>query len=129
MRRKVAAVLAVGALAIGMLAMASPASANEGDHGRCDEDDPNYILGSPTNDLLHGTLDSDLIIAFAGNDRLVGRGCPDTLRGGRGDDRLNGVEVFTFPAADVLRGGPGFDRCIGDLLDNFVSCEDVEVVV
>ena len=131
MRKRLAAVFAVATLCLAGLALTAPAAAANEDHdyGYCNEDDPNFILGSPQVDLLHGTTRSDLIIGFGSNDRLVGRGCPDILRGGRGDDRLNGVEVFTEPTRDFLRGGPGFDRCIGDLLDVFVSCEDSEVVV
>jgi Ca2+-binding RTX toxin-like protein len=121
MRKRLAAVFAVAALAVGTMAMAAPAAHADEDH--CDWD-VTTILGTPQNDVLNGTLCRDLILGFNGDDVLRGKQGEDVLRGGRGNDRVIGVDTF-FPESDQVGGGPGFDTCIGDILDNFLNCEVV----
>jgi Tol biopolymer transport system component len=63
-----------------------------------------FIVGSPANDRIRGTVGNDRIIAAAGNDRIWVR-----------DDRR-----------DVVNCGAGLDRVIADRLDRLTGCEDVE---
>ncbi|GAB5469822.1 MAG: hypothetical protein Kilf2KO_28520 [Rhodospirillales bacterium] len=62
------------------------------------------IEGSPGDDELIGTAESELIAGLDGNDTLYGLAGNDTLSGGAGDDSL-----FGGPGADVLSGGDGLD--------------------
>jgi hypothetical protein len=124
MRKRLAAVFAAAALMLGGLALAAPAaSASE---GWCPHpwEPQNTIVGSRGNDVLNGTLCTDIIFGLAGNDTIRGKQGEDVLRGGRDNDRVIGVDTF-YPEADHVSGGAGFDTCIGDILDSFFSCEVV----
>jgi hypothetical protein len=127
MRKRLAAVFAVAALAVGTMAMAAPAAHADDDPGPgfCHPwEPPNTIVGTMQNDVLNGSLCNDIIFGLNGDDVLRGKQGTDVLRGGRGNDRVIGVDTF-FPEADHVAGGPGFDTCIGDILDNFFNCEVV----
>ena len=90
---------------------------------------PNFIPGTPDNDLLVGTRHNDFILARRGNDVLVGWQGNDILRGGGGDDTLRDWRPAgpgqNHSGHDLFRGGPGNDRCIGDAGDEFRGCEDI----
>ena len=75
---------------------------------------PNFIVGTPGNDLLVGTKHRDFIVGRRGDDRLIGRKQNDVLLGGPGDDILRAATPLGHSGRDVLRGGLGTDRCIGD---------------
>jgi Ca2+-binding RTX toxin-like protein len=100
----------------------------------CDELEPT-IIGTPGDDILHGTDGPDVIVGLDGNDtlhggtgadrlcgnngddilhgdgggdRLIGNAGNDTLDGGGGDDALHGGE-----GNDTLNGGRGDDELFG----------------
>jgi len=118
-----ATALAAGA---GVVAAGS-ASANEDNHHpwepRCarDLDDFNLISGSRDADFLVGTDWSDWIRGRGGDDVITGKDCNDILSGNRGNDRIRAVDNFR----DQVNGGRGTDVCVGDIFDNFTSCETV----
>jgi Ca2+-binding RTX toxin-like protein len=101
------------------LGTSGSASANEGHGDHCD-DGYNLVVGSRYADVLPGSDCDDVILAFAGNDRVVAKDGDDIVRGGRGDDVL-----FAGEGDDFIRGGTGYDRCVGDVDDQFVNCEEV----
>jgi uncharacterized repeat protein (TIGR01451 family) len=77
------------------------------------------IIGTPGDDLLHGTVKADVICGLGGNDTLSGENGDDTLLGGSGNDSLlgaNGRDVLNGDAGDdTLRGGNGKDSLTGGL--------------
>ena len=78
-----------------------------------------YIVGSDSDDVLRGDLnsrnsqvgigDDDIIFGGAGNDRIGGKGGNDILNGESGDDQIWGDD-----GDDILRGGLGNDTLTGD---------------
>jgi len=67
------------------------------------------IVGDAQNNQLVGANGiSDNIRGGAGNDTLLGLGCPDLLLGEQGNDTLDGGE-----ASDTLDGGAGRDLLVG----------------
>ncbi|MEQ3745086.1 MAG: calcium-binding protein [Henriciella sp.] len=62
------------------------------------------ITGSLFNDDLYADDQDNVIIAWAGNDKLFGRDGDDVLRGEDGNDKLDGGA-----GADTLDGGDGTD--------------------
>jgi len=117
--------LGATALATGVgVLTAGSASANEHHpYPRCsgDLEDLNLISGTIFDDFLVGTEGDDWIRGRAGNDRINGQDCNDILSGNGGNDRINGVDNYR----DYINGGRGTDRCVGDIFDNFTSCEVV----
>lgn len=75
------------------------------------------FLGTPGDNVLHGTDVADVIRARGGDDRLFGAAEADVLHGDLGDDRLNGGrghdELHGGPGDDTLVGGFGRDRLFG----------------
>jgi Tol biopolymer transport system component len=78
------------------------------------------IVGTPGDDVLHGTDLADVLDGLAGNDRLVARDpgyVGDTLLGGPGNDVLVGdyrIDIVSGGSGDdVLRGGPSGDQLVG----------------
>ena len=78
---------------------------------------PNRILGTPGDDVLSGTVNTDLILALPGDDVLSGGLNADSLLGGEGNDILNGDRgddlLVGGPGDDILNGGLGRDILIG----------------
>jgi Ca2+-binding RTX toxin-like protein len=78
----------------------------------------------PVDELLTGTVKSDLIQGFDGNDTLDGKGGTDTLAGGTGDDVYmlpNGASTF------IENAGEGTDTIIG--IGSFVLPKNIENLV
>lgn len=77
-------------------------------------------LADPGPDGQHGegdTLSSiEEVTGGSGDDRLEGRGSPNSLHGGPGDDRLEG-----HGATDTLYGGPGRDVLLGQYGDDYLD--------
>ena len=67
------------------------------------------ILGTDGDDVIVGTPERDVIIAFAGNDVIRGKGGSDVICAGSGDDR-----VFGGGGHDAIFGGRGDDRISGN---------------
>lgn len=65
--------------------------------------------GNPSRNQINGTVNTDRLIGFAGNDRLNGFGCRDRIDGGLGNDSLVGGN-----GRDILKGQQGNDRLQGD---------------
>jgi Ca2+-binding RTX toxin-like protein len=89
--------------------------------------EPNFIIGTPGNDILPGTRHRDFIIGRRGDDRLIGRAQTDVLLGGPGRDILRAATPLGHSGRDVLRGGLGIDRCVGDSGDTFRGCETIVI--
>jgi hypothetical protein len=82
------------------------------------KDDPRtQVVGSGSDDTLHGTAERDVICGLGGDDILNGFGRADVLLGGEGRDRLRGQQGADLlrgeDSADQLRGGGGPDRLDG----------------
>jgi Ca2+-binding RTX toxin-like protein len=67
------------------------------------------ICAGPGNDTLRGGRGIDKIAGGGGNDRIFGGKGPDRLEGGRGHDLIDGEQ-----GSDRIVGGPGDDRLHGD---------------
>ncbi len=141
------AILAIAATSI---AMATTASASEGDlppgaQDRADRaeqlcGDPalaaalgfNVVVGSGVfsgtalDDLILGSNLPDTITAGPGDDIVCAFDGDDRVDGGRGDDVLLGMEGNDWlrgrAGDDVLVGGPGADLCDGGAGLDAVSC-------
>ncbi|NJP11330.1 MAG: alkaline phosphatase [Leptolyngbyaceae cyanobacterium RU_5_1] len=76
---------------------------------------PTYAGGGRADEVLEGTDNNDVLVAFAGDDQLVDAAGDDSLYGGDGNDTLIGGEGYNFLAggagADVfvLSSEPGYD--------------------
>jgi Ca2+-binding RTX toxin-like protein len=72
-----------------------------------------HIVGTPGDDVIHGTDRADTIYGGPGNDIIYGHGGDDLIFGGPGDDILYGGAgndiLHGGPGNDVLHGGPGHD--------------------
>jgi Ca2+-binding RTX toxin-like protein len=66
-------------------------------------------------DVIHGTINSDVLDGGAGNDTIYGYNNDDTLIGGVGNDLLNGGA-----SNDLLIGGAGNDTLDGDAASDTV---------
>jgi Ca2+-binding RTX toxin-like protein len=71
---------------------------------------PNFLVGTPLNDIING---------FGGNDTLNGLGGNDVLNGGSGNDVLIGGFGH-----DVLNGGTGADRMAGGFGDDLYRIDN-----
>ena len=71
-----------------------------------------------SNDLLHGTVEVDIVRAGGGNDVLFGAAGDDLLDGEDGNDTLNGGsgndDLRGGEGDDYLAGGAGNDTIVGD---------------
>lgn len=65
------------------------------------------LFGDDENNWLDGGNARDILIAYAGNDHLLGGNGKDELDGGDGDDILNGGR-----GKDILTGGAGNDTFV-----------------
>ena len=79
---------------------------------RCNERVPT-IVGTPGDDVLHGTDGPDVIVGLAGDDQIFGYDGADYLCGNEGDDVLNGGA-----GSDWLLGSSGDDTLRGDAGDD-----------
>lgn len=72
-----------------------------------------WVVGTPGDDVIVGTVDPDRIDGGAGNDTICGLDHRDHLVGGAGDDRLFGGLDDYYPDddlwGDVVEPGPGDD--------------------
>jgi Ca2+-binding RTX toxin-like protein len=68
----------------------------------------NIFLGTPEDDTIVGTSDSDVINAGDGDDLICGRDGDDVINAEGGDDR-----VYGGAGNDILNGGPGENRLRG----------------
>lgn len=73
-----------------------------------------WVVGTPGDDVIVGTDETDRIDGGAGNDTICGLGSDDHIVGGAGDDRLFGGLDEYFPDddywGDVIEPGPGDDH-------------------
>ncbi len=83
------------------------------------------IVGSNSDDEIHGSKGHDKIYGRDGNDILNGDEGNDLLYGGDGDDVLNGGEgndkLYGDRGNDTLNGGKGNDTIIDSHGDNIVN--------
>jgi Ca2+-binding RTX toxin-like protein len=102
--RRIATVLAMGALLVALTASGAFAAA---------------FKGTPANDVLQGTPAMDSLNGYAGNDTLYGKGGNDALNGGLGDDK-----IFPGPGSDRVAATPGADyvNVAGDAAKDAVYC-------
>ena len=77
------------------------------ERGGGDDDEYNFIVGTPGNDKLVGTEADDVLVGLEGN---------DTLRGEAGDDYF--VVEGTGQGIDRFIGGDGLDMLVGDEEDD-----------
>lgn len=133
--RSVLCLIGGGSLLLGILA--SPASADESNQGRCVSElaragligrdfnpgKANFIVGTEGDDVFDSmvTDDVDVICGFGGNDRILILDAGDVFLGGDGDDIADNVSPgATFFGGEgndlvasnfgVVNGGPGNDR-------------------
>jgi Ca2+-binding RTX toxin-like protein len=74
------------------------------------------IVGTPGDDLIHGTDKPDVIVALAGDDTIYAGLGNDLVCAGPGDDLVHGGR-----GNDLIDGGSGSDRVFGDLGDDKVT--------
>lgn len=119
MKRKMARVVAVGALMVALFATAAYAATITCDGGPCSGTNNNdQITGSTGRDQIDAMGGADNVKAAEQNDTVYGRGAGDTIEGGADDDTLYGgraqdtVEDVVPPNnndTDTLYGGKGDD--------------------
>lgn len=105
MKRRMAQVVAVGALLVTATAGAGVAAETPGaDSSR----DAKSTVPTSGNDQIRGTMKADVIAALAGNDVVQALAGDDTVRGDDGNDVLIGAG-----GNDTLSGGRGYDKLVG----------------
>lgn len=67
-----------------------------------------FLRGGKENDLIHGTIMGDLILAFRGDDTIEAGDGHDIVFAGRGNDLIYGMD-----GNDLLVGGAGDDTLVG----------------
>lgn len=86
---------------------------NEGNSGTIGD----HVIGSPGDDVIHGTPGDDHIAGGAGDDVIFGHDGDDLLDGGSGNDELHGGlgddTLLGGSGHDELHGGPGNDDLLG----------------
>ncbi len=86
------------------------------------------LVGSASNDTIHGRDGSDIIDGGAGNDGLWGDIGSDILRGGANQDELHGGDGADWlegeTGNDPFSGVAGIDRIYGDGGDDIVLAGD-----
>jgi Ca2+-binding RTX toxin-like protein len=108
MRRRVALVLTVMALALLLASGAAWAVTKVGTNG------PDTLRGTNGSDTLIGRGGSDLMLAFGGFDTLAGGPGNDEMLGGSHTRPFGGSKVMTGgPGDDFLGGGLGVDTLAG----------------
>lgn len=95
--------------------------------------DIEHLAGSLHHDTLEGDNLANILIGYAGNDRLIGQGGNDTIYAGQGDDKLFGDagadKLFGEAGQDVLHGGAGNDSLFGgDDADTAYAGDDADIV-
>lgn len=79
-------------------------------------------VGTPANDRVQGSVNSDVIRGLGGDDTLLGGKGADRLSGGDGSDRLRGGlgrdRLRGGSGADTLKGNGGGDRLVGGADDD-----------
>ncbi len=155
MKRRMARVVAVGALMVALFATAAYAATITCTGGPCSGTNNNdQITGSPARDQIDALRGADTVDALAQNDTVYGRGAGDTIEGGADDDTLYGngaqdnvndvVPMNNFDAdtlyggggddtldamdadgKDTVDGGAGLDVCRVDNGDARVNCEQI----
>ena len=82
-----------------------------------EEEEPNEITGSSSDDLLQGAGSLDVMKGGSGNDYLKAKDNNDILIGGSGNDSLYGGkdndELIGGSGSDILGGGKGDDILVG----------------
>lgn len=87
--------------------------------------------GSDTNDYLTGSEGDDVLVGYAGTDRIWGGNGNDILIGDQGSDKLfggSGADTFVLKAWDVGQGVDDikdFDASEGDILAIIGAADDV----
>lgn len=89
---------------------------------RIDGSDGDDLIIASNSDLIRGGNGQDLLNGLAGNDTLLGGQQFDRLNGGAGDDVLDGGE-----GVEVLTGGTGNDLFYLNDLDNIAWITDFEL--
>ena len=77
---------------------------------------PDYIIGTQSNDTINALDGNDLLVGWEGNDNLSGGNGNDDLSGENGNDTLNGGS-----GADQLKGGAGNDIYVVDNAGDIVT--------
>jgi Leucine-rich repeat (LRR) protein len=67
------------------------------------------IWGTSNDDVITGTLSSDVIVGFGGDDTITTGGNADIVCGNEGNDTIT-----TGDGPDIARGGPGNDVIMGE---------------
>jgi Ca2+-binding RTX toxin-like protein len=83
---------------------------------------PDYLAGTPGDDVLDGGGDDDVLVGGNGSDYLDGGAGDDNLDGGNGPDILEGDE-----GNDRIHGGAGDDLIWGDDIAGVWSASGVDV--
>jgi Ca2+-binding RTX toxin-like protein len=82
-----------------------------------DCNNPTIVGNENRNDILQGTLGSDVIVGLGGNDIINGNGGDDEICGGSGSDIINvgaGNDRINGDAGnDLINGGAGNDQLYG----------------
>jgi hypothetical protein len=78
---------------------------------------PNFLRGTPGNDVIDGLSGNDVIGGEGGDDKICGRSGEDRIVGGDGDDEIAGGSeddwLIGGKGDDTLRGGSGDDLLDG----------------
>jgi predicted extracellular nuclease len=86
---------------------------------------PATIIGTPGDDVLIGTNQADVIVAFGGNDTILAGNGDDVICAGYGDDTIdggNGIDsIDAGYGNDTINGGNGNDVIDGGFGDDVVS--------
>ncbi|KRR02770.1 hypothetical protein CQ12_06750 [Bradyrhizobium jicamae] len=91
-------------------------------------------MGTPSADVLTGTVGPDNIVAFAGDDVVTGEDGADAISAGEGADFVSGGDgrdvifagagddqVFGGGHADIIYGDAGADRIFGDAGNDLIN--------
>jgi len=86
---------------------------------------PNFIQGTPENDLISGWAKNGNLNSPSGNDTLLGNAGNDTLYGGTGNDSLIGSlgrdNLYGGLESDFLEGNDGNDKLYGGVGSDSLS--------
>ena len=92
------------------------------------------IIGTPGDDVIMGTNQSDVIVSFGGDDTIFGGNGEDVICSGFGDDVVDGGNGKDYVDAgegdDVIEGANGKDVILGgfgnDALDGGEGVDDLD---
>lgn len=112
--------LSTSALALGAM-VATPQNDDdvEGPDGTTPPLEPTSETGTGGSDILHGTIEDELMRGYGGNDLMQAFAGNDLLFGGDGNDELYGAE-----GEDTLRGGTGDDWLFGEAGSDYLLGKD-----